>query len=532
MAASATSACGPVRPRAETPPAAQLPDTVDVGFKRVDDWTFVDLELPLTSVEQQLKRRFERIFSNARHSSAYQCLAREKANFYEKHSAFPDQNLGMDMMGRCRAPIPGQFGFRIYYADGTLLDSPLSDAYLADMSRKLVEGLPPFTAFGVAARSLGPNVLVVLETAKPEATINLGEPDASGNVVIEGEVVGYFESANVTINQGVAGSASCERADDVEWPKYRFQCAMAPGDTEAWVTLSGFGPDGWETLLSSLSVHDAGWVPPSRYQRAAPALPEHVDTRQALLSAINHLRVEQGKRALDPAPEQSDFIAPIYERMFLRWAEGDLPLRAQLLRGEHVSGHVGWGRVATGIAFDGDASDWLVWSLKSPVNRATLMSDAFNQVAIATHGDPSVGFGAVAAVYRVLTDENDTALGEALAASIATHRGKLKTTRLDNPPELEALAEQIAAGAPPRKALEAALQRANFSSRGSRYVDGFFVPLSDKGLDSLPPLLGDPKELSYGTVVVHLPDATSGWYTPVAVIWYTTLPPPGPLASR
>jgi hypothetical protein len=530
--AGSASACGPAHPRIETPQAAEIPDIPDSGFKRVDEWTFVDLDLPLTPVEQQLKRHFERVFSNARHSSAYQCFAREVASFYDKHTAFPDQNLGMDMMGRCRAPTVGKFGNRIYYSDGTLLDSPLSDENLADMSQKLVEGLPEFTTFGITARALGPNVLVILETASPQASINIGEPDASRNVLIEGEVVGDLQNVSAVINHGVAGSSFCEPAQDVALPRYRFRCAMALGDSEAWVTLSSAGPDGWDTLLSTLPVHEADWIPPSSYQRAAPALSDQLDTRQALHSAINQLRIEQGKHELDPAAEQSDFIEPIYERMFAGWADDNLPLRARILRGERVSGRVAAANVATGIAFDGDASDWLVWILKCPRLRASVMSDAFNQLAIATHGAPRVGFGAAAAVYRVLTAEDDSAWTEALAASIAKKRGKLRTKLLDNPPEIEALADEIAAGAPPRKALQAALQRANLSSKRDRYLEGAFVPLSKDGLDSLPTLLVDTKELDYGIVVVHLPDVATGWYTPIAVVWFVSSPPVGPLARR
>lgn len=532
LVTSAASACGPAQTRLEAPQAAEPPAPPDVVFKRVDEWQFVELDAPLTSVEQQLKRQFEREFTNARHSQAYQCYARENASFYEKYGALPDQNLGMDMMGRCRTPAPALYGIRIYYSDGTLLDSPLSEVNLADMSLRLVDGLPPFTTFGVTARAVGPNVLVMLETGSPPATISVGEPNAARDVVVEGEILGDFDRAFATINQGLAGTASCAPVEDEPWPRYGFRCPMAANDAEAWIQLSAAaGEEGWETPLVSLPAHETGWVPSASYRRATPELPEHVETRRALLTSINELRTQQGKRALEFATEQSQFIEPIYERMFPTPFDANLPLRAQLIRGDRVRGPVAYGRIATGMAFDGDAADWLVWNLKSPLNRATLMSDAVDQLALATHGDPRLGFGGVAVVYALLTDERDSALRDALAESISKLRGKLATNLLDAPPELEALDDEIARGAPPRKALETAVQRANLSNRGSGYLTGVFVPLSRRGLDSLPPQLGAPRKLNYGIVVVHIPDAASGWYTPVGVVWFYTDSPPERLAG-
>jgi hypothetical protein len=528
MVASAAAACGPVKPHAAAPEAAPA-DLLSLVFKRVDEWQFVDLDAPLTSVEQQLKRQFERVFTNAQHSHPYQCFAREQASFYEKHAALPDQNLGMEMLGRCGAPSAGRLGFRIYHSDGTLLDSPLSDANLSDMSQKLVDGLPPFTTFGVTARPFGPNALVMIHTASPEATIHVGEPDEARNVLVQGEVLSDFDRAFATINQGISRTASCE-PDDVPWPQYRFRCPMAAGDAEAWITLSATADESWETSLLHVSAHRAGWTPPAGYRRAILDLPAQVDTRKALLVTINDLRAQQGKHALEFAAEQSHFMAPLYERMFRTWFEDNFALQAQLIRGERVRGHVSWGGIAAGIAFDGDATDWLTWHLKHPLSRATFMSDIADQLALTTHGEPSVGFGGAAVVYRVLTPERDSALSDALAASISKLRGKRATKRVESPPELEALVDEIAQGAEPATALDAALRRANLATMRSHYLAGAFLPLPAKGLDSLPSTLRDPQELTYGIVVVHVNDAASGWYTPVAVVWFHSEPPPGSLA--
>jgi hypothetical protein len=400
------------------------------------------------------------------------------------------------------------------------------------MSQKLVDGLPPFTTFGITARPLGPNVLVLLETASPEATIHIGEPDAARNVLVKGEILGNYERAFAVINQGEAGSASCEADRVATWPKYAFKCNMASGDDEAWITLSASAEWLGETPLIDLPAHRAGWVPPTRYRRTPPELPAQVDTRTALLTTINDLRTEQGKRPIELATEQSAFIEPIYEKMFNTSVEEDGPFRAQMLRGDHVHGDVAWGRVAAGIAFDGDAADWLAFHLKYPLDRATLMSDLADQIALAPHGDPTVGFGLAAVIYNVLTPERDQTLSNALAKSISKLRGERVTELLENPPELEGVASAIARGAQPLEALKIALQRANLSATASSYLAGSFLPLNRDGLDALPASLREPKKLGYGIVVTHVKTPDYGWYIPVALVWFHTDRPTGRLAQQ
>src|SRR5260370_5038689 len=152
------SSCAPAKPHAVPPTAAAPPASPEIPFKRVDEWRFVDLALPPTPVEQQLKRQFERVFANAQYSPEYLCVAREDANFFEKHAARPEEWLGEQIMGRCGAPTAGNTTSRIYYSDGTILDSPLSDVVLNDISTKLSADLTASTGFEVPARAIGPNL--------------------------------------------------------------------------------------------------------------------------------------------------------------------------------------------------------------------------------------------------------------------------------------------------------------------------------------------------------------------------------------
>ncbi|HEX2876205.1 MAG TPA: hypothetical protein VHP33_33365, partial [Polyangiaceae bacterium] len=316
-------ACAPP-PRLAPQTSTAPPVLPDVFFKRVEDWRFVELDLPPTAVERQLRRQFERVFAHAQFSEQYTCLAREKGNFYLKHGARPEEWLEQQMMGRCGAPTPGQWNTRTYYSDGTMLDSPLSDANLNDISARFAAILPPFRVFGITAQASGPNVVVTVETASPEATIHVSDADVDRNVHVNGEIFGAYQEARAIINQGEAGTAVCEEDDDVEWPKYAFTCSMAPGDAEAWVSVSAIaGPNSWEYPLGELPAHQAGWVVPAEYRRALRGLPLQVDTANALVAAINELRVGLGHRAVHLASEQSNFIQPVYDQAFKLNANGE-----------------------------------------------------------------------------------------------------------------------------------------------------------------------------------------------------------------
>lgn len=283
------SACAPAQQRAVPPAPAEPGELPEAHFKRVDEWRFVDPETPVSPVEQQLKRQFERVFANAQFSAAYTCLAREDGNFYDKYRARPEEWLGEQMAGRCAAPTASNWSTRVYYSDGTMLDSPLSDAMLNDISTRFAAVFEPFSVFGITAQYSGPNVLVTVETASLRATIQIGEPDAERNVLVKGEVFGDFQQARAIINQGEVGSAACDAEPTVKWPEYEFKCNMAPGDEEAWVSLlAANGPNGTESPLVELPAHRVGWVPPAEYHRTPFALPSSSGTPVFFRFGVNH----------------------------------------------------------------------------------------------------------------------------------------------------------------------------------------------------------------------------------------------------
>jgi len=172
--------------------------------------------------------------------------------------------------------------------------------------------------------------------------------------------------------------------------------------------------------------------------------------------------------------------------------------------------------------------------LRLPITREDLMSEDYDQIAITTHGDPRVGFGAVAGLYKLLTPEREDALVEDLARSIAKLRGKRPTKRLENPPEFVAVAHEVAVGRQPPSALGAVLRQANLGRQDNEYLAALVLPLDAGSLEPsthVEPLRAEAV-LKYGLVVVRARSATYNWVDPFALVWYLTRRPQEQEAQR
>ncbi|HVR21066.1 MAG TPA: hypothetical protein VMS65_15245, partial [Polyangiaceae bacterium] len=254
-------------------------------------------------------------------------------------------------------------------------------------------------------------------------------------------------------------------------------------------------------------------------------------TATAVLTHINDARASLGRRALELAREQSSAMQPLQERIFSMYAvgnfENDVDLVAEALRGKAVRGPIWWANIVSGIAFDGDAADWLAYRFLLPSWRSTLMAHTGDQLALATHGDSNVGFGATAVVYSLFTPERELELADAIAARIAEAREKLETHRLETPLEFVEAARDVASGrSTPEQALSIALGRLNVHRREKTYLDGLVLDLPWTELDfEVPDVLLDFDDLTYGVIVTHHKFSRDDWARAVAFVWFVTARP-------
>lgn len=507
-------------PWTQSPSAPSSPDSDAVPFKRVDDWRYVDLNLPLSSVEIELGEHLRRVFAPAQPRMEYTCLARESANFRALHAAVPEESLEYTMFGRCGAPDSG--GWRSVPLSGArVLDTPLSPELLNEITTKLSDGLGPFTVFGVTARYTGSGALVVMEYAAPEASVHVGTPDGEGNFVVEGDLLADYAAVDAVVNQGELGTARCTTDPAVRLPRYALRCRMLEGDEQAWVEVTAIEKGTtWEQPLLHIQVRMPGWVPPAEYHRVRWSFPKNEDVTSSVLGRLNELRAKAGREPMTLARAQSAAMQPAYERMFQINATGnwsdDRWLRDVVVKGTAVQGDIWFGRIVSGIAFDGNAADWLEYRLHDPLWREALMAPDVNQLALATHADPKVGFGALAVVYAIFTPQRERALADAIAARISQLRQGRVTRRLDTPHELTRAAAAVASGLDvPEHAFPAAL------THSSADFTGKLLELSGPSVDfDLEQRLLDLHELDYGIVVTHCRYPNDDWSTPIAFMWY------------
>jgi hypothetical protein len=282
---------------------AAIPEEMPIlplSFKRVDEWRFVDLTERPTPIEDQLRHELEAALPSARFRAAYPCTAREHADFREKHAAAPEEYLEAQMFGRCGAPTGGRSVAIIYRSDGTLLERPFSPELLNDITAKLTAEGRDVTAFGVTTRYVGQNVLVLMDAATPEATIDIGVPGADGKVLVTGEMLGNFVRARAVINRGEAGTEQCEPLR-AQWTKYAFQCTFRPADEQAWISVTAVDRDkGWENPLVELpGIRSPSPPTTSRASASAQRASSIPETFTAALARLN--RASGGKQRVTGA---------------------------------------------------------------------------------------------------------------------------------------------------------------------------------------------------------------------------------------
>jgi len=523
---------GPAQAAPNSAPSAAI-------YARTDRWPLREASRAPTAVEVQLSRHFQQVLAGAQFSTQYSCVARETAAFVAQYSKLPDELLSHWVAGACEAPDTHAWVYAtLVHSNLAVLDAPFSDSLLAETVRQLTRTLPPMTVFGIATHYMTGGAIVLLVVSAPPATAHITSVGATGLARVEGKFAKPRIGGRALINQGAFGGASCEAVATTAADHFAFDCPMAVGDDETWLSVVATDPEtGYEGVMATLLARRPG-LATAEYRRPIVTLPANEDTAHALLDKLNELRVAGGSAPLVYAEDQSALMQAteaerFHSNMTTTTRDPAAQNRLEHLKGRAVDGAIRWAKACSSVSLDGGPAEWLATHLAEPNSRATLMDPAASVLAISTHGDPKFGFGATAIVYTLFDERQERLIDESVAAQLAEARGTQVTKRLTNPRSLQNAAQLVAAGVSPQAAFGAAIRAENRDASSKRYIDGTFVTVPWM-LDGLvfPSDLLIPERLEYGIVVTHAQLADDAWARPVVLIWFVATRPSGSLALR
>lgn len=467
------------------------------------------------------------------------CVAREHARFWLAHRAEPGVRLGRFLAAACGSTAPD---VEAAHLEGEAPASTSDDELFggARGGVELPEAVRGFEA-GVAIAREGTRVVLVVVAARREAWIHVGAPEATGHVIVRGELAGGARDGGVAalIGRGAVGFARCERDPAPALPELAFACPLAPEDTTAWIEITARAPgDGLSRLVARALVRRDPAAPLAYAAGDRPKRPvaSRAELAAALLDGVNEARARAGAPPLAPADKQSATNARLAPRFFAAGREGDAETAARIALGLVAGWDVDVARTQPGAqpirrgaffaaALPGtnDASIWLDAALETPTGRASLLDPDARRVAIGA--DTSGGCGAVVTTYAFFGSMDHRADADRLFARVAwlrAARGLPPPRRIAPLPELAAQARLAAAGQ--REPMDALAQGAGLEGqRMGRALAAWALVGDDLDGLALPPALFAPGPVSFGIEVTHLRPEGSAWG--VYLVFVVATPP-------
>jgi hypothetical protein len=361
-------------------------------------------------------------------SPALRCAAQEIARFYSQHQAFPAESLRRFAVARCGATAP--FAMPVVWAGN--VPAAVGDAEIAARARATMAKLAePHLAsghrrhlLGVAAARTPGHAAVVLVMSDDEARIEPGRRvDAARRITLRGQVRGKYEAVYGLVNQGELGMAHCQTDPGVKLPAFAVTCALAKGDSSAWVQVLARKPDRYLVSPVADALVYEGDAAPASYTAHRFGAPMPVSTPAELSRAITG-RLAAVRKAARLAPlafadKQSAENARLAGTLFdaaIRDDDGVADRAALgLLAGWNVEGTIrSGGFLLGGVAPTRDAGAWVDFMLELPMGRATLLDPNARLLAVG----PAIPEGAEALGAAITTyslfESDDHAADEAL----------------------------------------------------------------------------------------------------------------------
>jgi hypothetical protein len=549
----------PSRPITEFPSAAALAaveakpavlPALESGEVPAEGWTVepgadaasAEPWAPRGAFEEALASAYAATGKKAALTRPMACVAGELGRFTLAHKGVPPEALRRFINAVC-----GVFAPRVAFQwlSGTVPANATEERVLArwrdQLGPDLVDRLPAEAKHaGFWYGRHGGKVVVVASyeatpvELKPISVV----PDAKGDVVVEGRLLGEAAAFVGFVNQGRFGVSGCAMDPAVPRPQFRAVCPVAAGDDTAWLQIAYIPQRSVlaTPLVQLLARHDA--AKPLLYAEVpyAPSHPiaEAAAFAPAVLAGLNAVRAEAQLGAVTLADAESAAATRVARHYFASAmaadgvdATGDLgTIALGLLAGWQVAGTIrDGGFFSVVVPHTRDAGRWLDAALMLPLGRKALLAHDIEQIAVgpALFDNPDA-LGGVVCGYSFHHGNDHSADVQALFGRIAAARQRMG---LPPPGRLGGLGpilgRQLARvqqeAVAPLDALRFSLQEA--SSRTGASVSGYVIEATSLDVVELPPQILNKPGLTLEIGITHHKPPGAAWAQLVIVVVYT-----------
>lgn len=463
-------------------------------------------------------------------SASLRCVAEEMARFYAANEALPTERLSRHLLAACgtNAIAVGRAGSR-----GELDPRATPEMLVREAGDSLRDALAPVlidgAQVGLGFAREGANVSLMVVVAEPSIRFEAPEPpDAAGDVVVRGQLLGRADGILALVNQGPHGVARCRVSPTVGLPSFELRCPLAEGDDTAIAHVATFSLGRVLTRhVGTVLLRRSAETPAPPYAPQPVGEPAPITSPEAapatFVERLNAVRAAAGLAPVELAPAQTrveQTVAPhLLGALLQDQQDAQDTLALGLMAGWEVEGGtIRWADiVGHTVVGNRDVAWWLSDALEQPGSRYVLLRDDIRQVAIGATpvADPEA-LGLVVSTYAFFEDADFEAAATRFFDRVTEARtaaGLPPPRRLGGLERVWHEARTVSAG---RSHANAAFQRAlNAESQAQgRSLQGVMLETVDLDLGDLPEVVMARRELSLGVAVgfTRAPGAAWGQY--------------------
>jgi hypothetical protein len=361
------------------------------------------------------------------------------------------------------------------------------------------------------------------------------QPDAAGNLTLEGELTEPADYVSGYVNQGRFGVAPCSIDPAVGRPRFRASCPLAPGDATAWVQLFFAQPRRvlaipFVQVLARRSLEEPLLFRPESYAGDRP-VGSAAEFSAAVVEQLNAVRAQATLPPVGLAAAQSATAARLATHYFSatlaprrRYQDAD-EIAMGLLAGWEVGGMIRDGHfISNVVANTRDAGRWLTATLAMPLGRTALLAPDIETIALGPLllSEPN-GLGAVITGYRFHHGNDHNQDVARLYARMAEAR---KRAGQEAPRHLAALdkdmsteLQRVNAGQiQPRQAMDEML--ADAAARYGRSMRAYLIEATSLDAFEIPPTVARQRHLDLEIGITHHRPQGAAWAQLVILVVY------------